>query len=101
MPKGELDPTFSRRAGKGMSWLCFALTQYARDEMGGGIMRHISREQVYQQARIYARRRGQNLSASNGRAESRRSPFVEPQELLRNYEHHYAQVIARWCIVTP
>ena len=69
--------------------------------MGGGIMRHISREQVHQQARIYAHRRVQNLSALNGRAESRRSPFIEPQELLRNYEHHYAQVIARWCIVTP
>lgn len=64
-------------------------------------MRRISREQLQQEARIYARRRVERLTVLNNRAVSGRRPFREPQDLAGAYERLYTRLMARRSLITP
>lgn len=64
-------------------------------------MRRVSREQLRQEAQIYARRRVEHLIALNNQAHSENQPFRRPQDLAPMYERFYMRFVAQRHVVTP
>lgn len=71
-------------------------------------MRQVSRQELQEQAQRFAREHIEHLLTFNNQVRSAYParlanvrPFVEPNELVRTFEHLYMRFVARNQVITP